>query len=134
MQTLSIASYMNSRKSTPNAMDAFALRGFVLSLVDNLSSIEPRAVPWNTREEGIVMIEEILLEGRACGFETREGFEELCKTVFTFKIKLPFSKQARQALSRPGLTELQRVESLRLCLVNLNQDGSVPKLPHASSN
>ena len=134
MKTLTNASHMNSSDSQPRRTDAFALRGFVLNLVESLQMAARHALLWKTREEGIEMIEEILLEGRACGFETREGFEELCRTSIALQIGLPFSRQIRQGLKRAGLSELQRVENLRLSLINQHHHSAFPQLPQASRN
>lgn len=134
MQTMTQVKNMNSRKLHPDAMDAFVLRSFVLSLVDSFQHNENAPTPWEDREEGIVMIEEILLEGRACGIESREGFEELCKSVFACRIRMPFSHQIRQILQRSGLTELQRIESLRLSLMCHQREAKLTNIQHASRN
>ena len=125
---------MTSRKQQPNAMSAFALREFILGIVNRFMDSSNIPAPWETREEGIATVEEILLEGRVCGIESRDGFEELCRTVITFKLKLPLSNKARQALTRSGLSELQRIEGLRLCLLNNPRDNNLTNLPRSSSN
>lgn len=115
-------------------MSAFALREFILGIVNRFMDSSKTPAPWETREEGIAMVEEILLEGRVCGIESRDGFEELCRTVITCKLKLPLSNKARQALTRSGLSELQRIEGLRLCLLNNPRDNNLTNLPRSSSN
>jgi hypothetical protein len=134
MQSLISANAMNSRKTQPNAMSAHALRSFVLGIVDDLQEAAQPNKHWASREEGIAMIEEIMLEGRSCGFESGDGFRILCQAVLQFQIKLPFSNQVRQPLCRAGLTELQRVECLRLSLINNRHDGSISGLKPLSCN
>lgn len=134
MQTLTLASPMNRRNSQLNTLDAFALRKFVLGLVEELEKPVAGALPWKTREEGLALIEEILLEGRACGIDTRQGIEELCRMILALQVRPPFSEQVRQALRRPGLSELQRIEGLRLSLTSTRREASLMSLPHASRN
>jgi hypothetical protein len=132
IQTLRSA--MGIPKENTSCLSAFALRDFVLRIVTNIGNTAGAAVPWSTSEEGVALVEEIMLEGQACGFESRSGFEELCRTIIGFQIKLPLSKSARQALSRPGLSEMQRIEGFRLSLINIRRDSKLTFLPHATRN
>ncbi len=115
-------------------MSAHSLRRFVLGIVDGLQKAAYPQRIWSSREDGIVMVEEILLEARACGFETKEGIEELCRAVIQLQLKLPFPKQVCQALSRPGLNEIQRVESLHLAHMENHRDAALAALPALSRN